>query len=78
MNFKCFDIYIGFFFREKHYIQYNDIYTPYCKSLIQFNMKELILFKIDKSDKEILMQIAKNNRISLSALIRQKLFEDMD
>jgi len=41
-------------------------------------MKELILFKIDKSDKEILIQIAKNKRISLSALIRQKLFEDMD
>lgn len=41
-------------------------------------MKELIIFKIDKSDKEILMQIAKNNRISLSALIRQKLFEDID
>ena len=41
-------------------------------------MKELILFKIDKSDKEILLQITKNNRISLSALIRQKLFEDYD
>ena len=41
-------------------------------------MKELILFKIDKSDKEILIQIPKNKRISLSALIRQKLFEDLD
>jgi len=38
-------------------------------------MEELILFKISKSDKEILIQMAKNNRISMSAFIRQKLFE---